>query len=346
MVMTSAAPVPSLRRLLGLLVGALALVILLAGTMRAAGAGDNGTIGVDTNLSFFQNLNIVGYYAETHTSGLGTGRSYRGRFDYDADLLGVQVERLKVGRAFTPDVGFLRRTDFIQNTAQLRVSRRPALAAVRKVSLESAIDYITDNQDRLENRQARLGLRTDMESGDSWSVQYSRDFEWVDVPFPVVGRTVPAGTYRFNTLRGGYTFGTQRKISGEVSAAQGGFYDGDRREMSIRGRAELSSRLSLEPSVSFNWLDLPTTGPFKATLFATRGTLSFTPRMLVAALVQYNSGANLVTTNIRYRWEYRPGSELFLVYSDGRDTRLAPAGGTSALLNRGFTVKLTRLFRM
>jgi hypothetical protein len=65
--------------------------------------------------------------------------------------------------------------------------------------------------------------------------------------------------------------------------------------------------------------------------------------MLAAALVQYNSTSNLVTTNVRFRWEYLPGSDLFVVYGDGRDTlRLS---GEPALLNRGFTVKATRLFR-
>jgi hypothetical protein len=311
------------------------------------GLNDNTALGVDTNLSFYQNLNIIGYYAETRTPETSENdRSYRGRFDYDADLLGIQVERLKVGSGFNPEVGFLRRTDFIQNLAQLRVSRRPRTrSAIRKISLESALDYITDNEERLENRQARLGLRTEMQSGDSWNVQYNRDFEWVDEPFQIVGTLVPGGAYHFSTIRGGYTLGTQRKVSGEISAARGGFYDGDRTDLSYRGRAELSSRLSVEPTVSLNWVDLPT-GSFTATLISGRGTFSFSPRMLVAALIQYNSAGNLITTNIRYRWEYHPGSELFVVYSDGRDTRHAFGGEFPSLINRGFTVKLTRLFRM
>jgi hypothetical protein len=320
------------------------------GTYRSrsvTGPDDNTTFGADTNLSFYQNLNLIGYYAETRTpGGGGTGRSYRGRFDYDADLLGIQVERLAVGRQFKPEVGFLRRTDFIQNLGQLRVSHRPkSFAAIRKVSLESALDYITDNDERLENRQARFGVRTDMASGDSWTVQYTRDFEWVDRPFAIVGTPVPAGVYRFSIARGGYTFGTQRKVSGEISAAGGGFYDGDRTDVSFRGRAQLSTRLSVEPTVSLNWVSLPT-GSFTATLVSGRGTLSFTPRMLVAALVQYNSSVNLLTTNIRYRWEFRPGSELFLVYSDGRDTGQSLGRFSSTQLNRGFTVKVTRLFRI
>lgn len=319
------------------------------GTHRAravSGRGDNSAYGVDTSLWPRPNLNVVGYYAETRTPDQqGTGRSYRGRFDYDADLLAVQVERLAVGRGFNPETGFLRRASFIQNLAQFRISRRPrSVKAIRKLNVETALDYVTDNDDRLENRQARVGLRTDMASGDSWTVQYSRDFEWVDEPFRIIGARIPAGVYRFATTRAAYTLGTQRRVSGELSAARGGFYDGERTDVSFRARAVVSSRLSLEPAVSRNWVTLPA-GRFNATLVSGRGAVSFSPRMLVAALVQYNSAAALVTTNVRYRWEFSPGSEIFLVYSDGRDT-LAPDGRPAATLNRGFTVKVTRLFRM
>src|SRR5690606_2029328 len=132
--------------------------------------------------------------------------------------------------------------------------------------------------------------------------------------------------------------------SGEVAAAHGGLYGGDHTELSFRSRAEISARLSVEPTLSFNWVELPT-GSFRATLFGGRSVFSFTPRMLVASLVQYTSSGELLTTNIRYRWEYHPGSELFVVYSDGREM----GGGLAAprgLRNRGLTVKLTRLFRL
>ena len=45
--------------------------------------------------------------------------------------------------------------------------------------------------------------------------------------------------------------------------------------------------------------------------------------MFVSALLQYNTGSNAVSANVRLRWEYRPGSELFVVYNEQRDT----AGG-------------------
>ena len=64
--------------------------------------------------------------------------------------------------------------------------------------------------------------------------------------------------------------------------------------------------------------------------------------MFVAALVQYNSTLDALGTNLRFRWEYQPGSELFVVYTDERDT-LDPRG--PFLENRAIVVKATRLLR-
>ena len=49
------------------------------------------------------------------------------------------------------------------------------------------------------------------------------------------------------------------------------------------------------------------------------------------------------SANLRLRWEYQPGSELFVVYSEGRST--LPPVGVEALQSRGFVVKVNRLFR-
>jgi hypothetical protein len=64
--------------------------------------------------------------------------------------------------------------------------------------------------------------------------------------------------------------------------------------------------------------------------------------MFVSVLVQYQSRVDTVTTNARFRWEYLPGSELFVVYSDGRSTLTS---GFPELQTRSFVVKMTRLMR-
>jgi len=61
------------------------------------------------------------------------------------------------------------------------------------------------------------------------------------------------------------------------------------------------------------------------------------------ALVQYNSAGSVIGANVRFRWEYRPGSDLFVVYNEGRDSSLGV--NRSELNARSFVVKVTRLFR-
>ena len=107
------------------------------------------------------------------------------------------------------------------------------------------------------------------------------------------------------------------------------------------GRVEFTHQLYAEPSISWNWVTVPT-GEANTDVVSTRVTYTITPRMFTSALLQYQSRSHAFTTNARLRWEYRPGSELFVVYSDGRNT-LEP--GFPQLDNRSFVLKITRLFR-
>ena len=77
-------------------------------------------------------------------------------------------------------------------------------------------------------------------------------------------------------------------------------------------------------------------------LLTTRTTYTVTPLMFVSALLQYNSSNDSLGANLRLRWEYQPGSELFVVYNEQRDTRIS---GYPALENRAFIIKINRLFR-
>ena len=87
--------------------------------------------------------------------------------------------------------------------------------------------------------------------------------------------------------------------------------------------------------------DLPE-GDFTTKLATARTTYTITPWMFVSALLQYKSSSNSLGANVRFRWEYQPGSELFVVYNEQRDT-LTPR--SPELENRAFIIKFNRLFR-
>jgi hypothetical protein len=123
----------------------------------------------------------------------------------------------------------------------------------------------------------------------------------------------------------------------------GTFYSGDRRSIALNlARVEVTPRLSVEPSFSINDVDL-LEGSFTATVLRARTTYTMSPRMYVSGIVQYNSTSTSVGSNVRFRWEYQPGSELFVVYTD--DYNSDPLPTAPALRNRALVVKVNRLFR-
>ena len=183
----------------------------------------------------------------------------------------------------------------------------------------------------------------EMNNSDTFSVDLSRNYERLPSRFEV-GRNlfVPAGEYRMTQSHATYSFGQQRPISGSLTAARSGFYGGTLTELSWSGRVELSKQAYVEPQLSWNHVDVPQ-GKANSNLYSTRATYTLSTRMFVSALVQYQSRTNSVTTNARFRWEYLLGSELFVVYSDGRTT--LNSTGIPDLQNRSFVVKVTRLLR-
>ena len=314
-------------------------------------SGSNETYGLDGTFGFYDNVSLNTYWAKTQTQGVEDDVSYRAQFDYAGDRYGVEVERLIVGAGFNPEVGFLRRDDFERSFGSVRFSPRPrSIAAIRKFSWSAQMEYITDRAGVLETREAEGRFGIELENGDAYDLSYTRTYEFLEQPFPIApGVTIPVGGYSFQDVRTSYSFGSQRRLAGRLSAQHGSFFSGEKTSVSFGiggggfggGRLELTRQLSVEPGVSFNWVDLPE-GSFSTRLVTARTTYTVTPLMFVSALVQYNSSNDSLGANLRFRWEYQPGSELFVVYNEQRDTRTR---GYPELENRAFIVKINRLFR-
>ena len=317
-------------------------------SISSSGHGSNQLFGVDGVFSFYENLSISTYLAKTSMEGAAAGDdlSYRAQLDYNADRYGLQLEQLFLDDRFNPDAGFVRRTAFRRNSAFVRYGvRQVSMRAVRKINFDSTFDYITDTSGQLQSRNFEAAVRGELQNGDSMAVEYGRLFESLKTPFAVAKDvTIPVGGYGFSEIRLMYWFGGQRSLaSGIVKLERGSFYNGTRTDISIgRGRMEVTPQMSIEPNFTVDRVELPE-GAFSTTLMSVRASYTFNPRIALSGLTQYNSTSRSIETNIRLRWEYVPGSDVYVVYTDSRDT-LHP--GFPMLQGRGLVVKVTRLFRL
>jgi hypothetical protein len=310
------------------------------------GAGDAETYGVDATFGFFDNVSLQGFLAQSKTPlGDEDNYSYRAQFGYTGDRYNVYLIRMHVGDNFNPEVGFLRRDDFTRSFAQFRFTPRPQrrFRSVRKFRYQGSINYIESSRGRLDFRDQGAEFGMEFQNSDVLEVTYANSFEFLPGAFAIAHDVlVPQGGYDLRTARAAFTLGQQRRVSGTVFTEGGRFYSGTRAAFGFNAaRVMVLPQLAVEPGVSFNRVSLPY-GEFTANLVTSRVTYTVTPMMFVTSLVQYNSTNRSLSTNVRLRWEYRPGSELFVVYNEGRDT-LTP--GYPTLQQRAFIVKVNRLFR-
>ena len=317
---------------------------LIATDRRPAATHDfNQVFGIDAGLRFFQNLEVNSYYARSRTASVeGDEAAYSGNVRYAGDLYGLDLGRVSVGAQFNPELGFLTRRGFGRTFASARFSRRPR-------------ELLDDSEGRLgggDRRYREHGGRSANAACDRDLPDHGRQWRPVQSRLhpqrgPSVGavqscrRQHPAGDLRFGDVRLTYTLGAKRPVVGMVSFATGDYYGGEKTEGSFNGRVPISARFSLEPILT---LDLA-----RDATRAVPRTSRQHPDDLHGDAADAALGARAVQldgdslgTNARFRWEYRPGSDLYVVYTDGRDTAV---GGFPGLLNRSFAIKLSRLLQ-
>jgi uncharacterized protein DUF5916 len=318
-----------------------------------AAPGSNQAYGLDAAFSFFDNVGFGGYYARTETSGVhGDNDSYQALADYGADRYGAHIEYMKVGEHFNPEVGFVSRVNFRRTYGTLRFSPRPKVVKhVRKYTWQANLDNFESGGGVLETRVESGQFMVDFENSDQFAVSATHEYELLVRPTPVAGVTFPSGGYEFSNAVISYGLGAQRRVSGQFSLQMGQFYDGTITAIAYTtgglfpSRVTVLKQFSLEPSVQVNRV-AASSGTFTTKVLRTRADYGFSPLMFASALLQYSSGDRAFSSNLRFRWEYRPGSELFVVYTDERDTStLAQTTLVRGLKNRAFVVKINRLMR-
>ena len=264
----------------------------------------------------------------------------------------MQAEHLVVEKGFNPELGFLRRNDLRKNYVFGRFSPRPQAGSfIRRYSFSGSFNHIANNETGLlETRRAEGDFRIEFLNGDSALFGMTDRYEYLPYNFPITSNvTIPIGGYQFQTVRAGFFFGQHRRVSGGLSAEIGEFYNGKNTTVRFSGsRVSMTPLVYLEPMLSFNWVDLPG-GSFDTKLIGSRVTYTPTPLMFASALIQYNSTNHSLDTNVRLRWEYQPGSEIFIVYNEQRNTTLLDPAGAIArfpwLTNRALIIKINRLIR-
>jgi len=297
-----------------------------------------------------KNLVLTGYAAQSRSPLVASGQTSLGAgLDYKNSWLEFFAERRKIGPNFNPEVGFLERTDCVCDYIDLNLKPRPKIRRVREVGFEGFLFHAPDTHGVLQTQEWQATFRAEFHSG-----AYTDD-DIVDVfaqrivtPFNIYKNVVvPSGFYRWTRHQLTYGTAQDRRWVLRFFERFGTYYNGHLNEARIRGSYRPSEKLSFDFSQQWDRFRLPIPGGDFSVVFGSFQTnYAFSRFLTLSTIFQINtSNTQAASANIRLRWNYRPDSDLFVVYTAGQQFASLVAANPAQFTQNRFAVKYTYSWR-
>ena len=328
-----------------------AMVVNRQATGRLAGAADaNRTFALDGRLGIGQSGTLSGFASETDTPGAVAADTHAFGFtgEYESENTRLSLRYTEVGPNFNPEVGFYQRRGYRRMDATVFTFFRPenfiGIHELRPhVSHFTVWNFATGLH---ETQYTHMDNHWEWASGHEVHTGINLTREGLFEPFEIFpGVVVPRGVYDHAEAR--LTANTNRgaPVSASIGSTIGGFFGGDRVQLT----PEVSVRLGETLNAQLRWdrhdINLPS-GDFTTNLASLRVSYSFTTRLFLQALLQYNDRADLWSSNVRFGLLSDANTGLFIVYNDIRGLgSLDPhLDVDDAAFGRTLTLKYSYLF--
>ncbi len=308
------------------------------------GLGDeNQTYAIDGRWGIGKNMLLQGWAARTETPGL-TGRddAFSLNADYNSADWSNSIGYTQVGDDFNPEVGFLARSGYRKYSGRLFRRIRPQnLWKLFEIRPHVSYRGFWDFDGFQETGYLHIDSHWEFDTGTEIHTGYNFTTEGVKQAFDIIpGVTIQPGTYDHGELQLVYMGDESQPLNFSLRTIIGGRFGGDRVTLEPTIRYRIGEKFTSELAYNYNDFDLPVPGgDFTANLLRLRLSYSFTPKILLQLLTQYNEVDDVVTNNLRFSWLQAANAGLFLVYNEVDERGLgAPPRG------REFIIKYSRIF--
>lgn len=290
------------------------------GTVNQSGRDDyNRTYAVDGRYGIGDTTLLSGWVSRTDTPGISGGDGAGGfSANYRDEEWTLNAGYSQIGENFNPEVGFLSRSGFRKVEAGIRRAIRPEnLWGLHE--LRPHINYrgYWDFDGFQETGYLHVDNHWEFQSGMEIHTGMNFTQEGVKEAFEIAdGVKVPVGEYDHEEVQIVFQTNQGAPLSLDLRSNIGGFFGGDRVNFEPTLRYRVGEKFSTELSWSHSDIDLPVPGgDFEVDLARLRLSYSFTPRMSLQTLVQYNKRDDVVATNLRFSWIQSANSGLYIVYN-------------------------------
>jgi len=309
----------------------------------------NRTGGVDTRLVFFKDWFVDAHMAGTQSPGHPSGNSDVGAsLSYRSNWVEGKFERRKIGPNFNPEVGFIELTNANETYGDLTFKVRPRISGVRELQFEGFILHAPDTQGVVQTQEWQGTFRADLNNGGYTDDDIADVFtQRITTPLHIYKNVfIPNGLYHFARHQLTYGSGQDRRFTYNFFERFGGYYGGTLNEFRVRANYRPTAKFSISAMETWDRFRLPLpNGNFSVVLASLQGNYSFNRFLTFTSLIQMDtSNTQAISANVRLRYNYRPDSDLYIIYNVGTQfASIAPANPPQVRETR-FAVKWTYAF--
>lgn len=320
------------------------------------GAGDisgsddyNRLVAVDGQIGIGRYGLLSGFAARSFTPGLsGDQYAFQMKTDYDSESWMLSAGYAEVAEHFNPELGFLQRYAYRKANGLIFHRFRPDVLGFHELRPHASFNGYWGFDGLYESGFLHVDNHWEWENGYEIHTGINFTHEGVREAFEInPGVFVPAGEFDHREAMIVGNTDQSRWVSASARFIAGGFFGGDRITFSPTLRLRTGDSFNSEFSLSRNFVDLPD-GRFTANLFRARLSYSFTPRLYVQMLLQYNDSADLWSANLRLGWLHTAGTGLFVVINHVSDFDRTVGYGAfdPARTNQTLIIKYSRLINV
>jgi hypothetical protein len=268
------------------------------------------------------------YVVRTRTPGAAYARgdyAWRTSINRETNFLHVKAGTMTIGPGFNDELGYLRRTDVRKWFTDIGV--RPRLASlqrfgIREMHPHAVWSYYESLDGHMLGKQLHTGYTFFLEDGGYHELSFNPNFQLLTDSLVLSANQrspIPPGAWGWNelSLKGGSD--PSRAVALSYTLTTGGLWSGTQRTAAgtLTLRPSYRLRVSLGGQRTAARLDVPRES-FVRSLATARASYSFSTRMFIDALSQYDPAARQFNANVRFNLIHHPLSDLYIVINDQR----------------------------
>ncbi len=277
--------------------------------------------GFDFEFRPNDSVDVRGMWARTFTPDMtGQNNAWYLGTRWRNDVFRFGASYTDIDEDFDPAVGFVRDPGVRNMRADLRWAPRPNKYGIREMWSGPEVNYILNQENELDRWNLSYTHWTSFTTNDSIMINVRSRFERLDEDFEIREDVIiPIGEYQFSTIGGRFSTSDSRIVSSTTGFEFGNFYNGQIRKFFVDGSLKPNGRISINVDYEFNRVNLPNDS-FDANLFSGRFNYSFSTTLFAKLFAQWNTEAQVISTNLLINYIYRPGSDFYFVFNQSYDT--------------------------